>query len=214
MHKGSHASAQQSRDPRRRNAAAPLRQSRALSRNRPAHHRARPRRLCLRHRRQALYRGHGRAVVHGARLRQRGTGRSRRGADAQALLRASVHRAEPRSGDRACGETQGDRAGADLKGVLLQFRIGSERHPGQARLVSQQRARPAEEKEDHQPHQGLSRRHHRRGIADRAPGQSSRFRPAAAGLSAHRLPASLPLRARRRERRGFCDAGLPPSSTH
>ncbi len=58
---------------------------------------------------------------------------------------------QPRSGDRACREAQGDRAGADLKGVLLQFRIGSERHPGQARLVSQQCARPAEQEKDHQP---------------------------------------------------------------
>ena len=34
-------------------------------------------------------------------------------------------------------------------------------------------------------------------------GQSSRFRPAAAGLSAHQLSASLPLRAGRRERGGI-----------
>ena len=66
-------------------------------------------------------------------------------------VRASLHRQEPRSGDRARREAQGDRAGADLEGVLLQFRLGGQRHPGQARLVHQQRARPAEQEEDHQP---------------------------------------------------------------
>ena len=40
-------------------------------------------------------------------------------------------------------------------------------------------------------------------LAHRASRQPSRFRPAAAGLSARRLPASLPLRAGRRERGGI-----------
>ena len=39
--------------------------------------------------------------------------------------------------------------------------LGGQRQPGQARLVLQQRPRPPEEEEDHRPHQGLSRRHHR-----------------------------------------------------
>ena len=155
-------------DPRRRNVGASLRQSRELPRDRAAHHRARPGRPCLRHRGQELYRGHGRALVHRARLRQRGIGRGRRRADAQALLRTSVHRPQPRSGDRACRKAQRDRAGADLEGVLLQFRLGGKRHPDQARVVSQQRARPAAEEKDRQPHQGLSRRHRRRRLADRA----------------------------------------------
>ena len=51
--------------------------------------------------------------------------------------------------------------------------------------------------------EGLSRRHHRRRLADRTARQSSRLRPAAAGLSAHELPASLPLRASGRERGRF-----------
>ena len=54
------------------------------------------------------------------------------------------------------------------KGVLLQFRLGGQRHPGQARLVFQQRARPAAEEKDRQPDEGLSRRHRRRRLADRA----------------------------------------------
>ncbi len=141
-------------------------------------------------------------MVHRARLRQRGTRRNSRGADAQALVRASVHGQEPRSGDRIGGEAQGDRAGADLESFFLQFRIGGERHPDQACLVFQQCARPAAQEEDHQPRQGLSRRHRRRGLAHRPPRQSSRLRPAAAGLSARRLPAPLPLRQRRRERGG------------
>ena len=85
---------------------------------------------------------------------------------------------------------------------------GSEANDTQVKLVwylNNALGRP-QKKEDHQPHQGLSRRHHRRGVADRTARQSSRFRPAAAGLSACRLPASLPLRAGRRERRGIRDA--------
>ena len=58
---------------------------------------------------------------------------------------------KPRSGDRACREAQGDRAGADLEGVLLQFRLGGERQPDEARLVHEQCARPAGQEEDHQP---------------------------------------------------------------
>ncbi len=144
-------------------------------------------------------------MVHGARLRQRRAGRSRRRADAQAVVRPSVHRAQPRSGDRACRKAEGDRAGAGLQSVLLQFRLGGERHPGQARLVSQQRARPAAEEENRQPHEGLSRRYRGRRVVDRAAGQPPRFRPAAAGLLACRLSASLPVRAERRERGGLRD---------
>ena len=50
--------------------------------------------------------------------------------------------------------------------------------------------------------EGLSRRYGGRSVADRAAGQPSRFRPAAAGLSARRLSAPLSLRASRRERGG------------
>ena len=71
------------------------------------------------------------------------------------------------------------------KSVLLQFRIGGERYPDQACLVSQQCARQAAEEKVHQPRQGLSRCHRGTRVAHRAAGQSSRFRPAAAGLSAH-----------------------------
>ena len=62
---------------------------------------------------------------------------------------APVLRPQPRPGDRARREAEGDRAGPDLEGVLHQLRLGGERHPGQARLVHEQRARPAEEEEDH-----------------------------------------------------------------
>ena len=41
--------------------------------------------------------------------------------------------------DRARRKAQGDRAGADLQGVLLQFRLRGERHPDEARLVHEQR---------------------------------------------------------------------------
>ena len=183
-----------------------LYQSGDLSRNRPAGDRARQGRLHLRHRRQGLSRRHGRAVVHGARLRQRGAGRGRGGADAQAPVRAPVHRQEPRSGDRACREAERDRAGADLEGVLLQFRLGSQRQPDEARLVHEQRARPAEEEEDHQPREGLSRRHDRLGLAHRPAEQPHRFRPADRARAAHRraritIASARTARARRSSRR-------------
>ena len=91
---------------------------------------------------------------------------------------------------------------------------GSEANDTQVKLVwylNNARGRPQQE-EDHQPRQGLSRRHRRRRLAHRASRQSSRLRPSAAGLSARRLPASLPLRAGRRERGGVRLAGSPPSS--
>ena len=53
--------------------------------------------------------------------------------------------------------------------------------------------------------EGVSRCHAGGGVADRPARQSSRFRPAAAGLSACGLSASLSLRAGRRKRGGVCD---------
>ena len=43
------------------------------------------------------------------------------------------------------------RAGADEQGVLRQLRLRGQRHRHQDGLVLQQRARPAEEEEDHRP---------------------------------------------------------------
>ena len=136
--------AQQFADPRRRDAGPPLHQPRDAS--------ARPGRWCSSAARAStsttptaspIIEGMAGPVVHGARLRQRGAGRGGSDADAQAFLRAPVHRQEPRSGDRARREAERDRAGADLESVLLQFGIGGERHPDQARLVHEQCARPA-----------------------------------------------------------------------
>ena len=139
-------------------------------------------------------------MVHGAGLRQRRADRGRRGADAQALVRAPVQRQESRPGDRARRAPQGDRAGPDLEGVLLQLRLGGERYPGQAGLVHEQRARPAAQEEDHQPHQGLSRHHHRVGLAHGLAQQSDRLRRADRKYPAYRVPASLSVRARGRDR--------------
>ena len=50
---------------------------------------------------------------------------------------------------------------ADVEGLLRQQRLGRERHPGQARLVLQQRPRPAREEEDHLARPRLPRRHRR-----------------------------------------------------
>ena len=69
--------------------------------------------------------------------------------------------------------------------------------PGQARLVHEQRARPAEKEEDHQPSQGLSRRDRRGGLAHGAAQQSPGFRSADRRHFARRLSAPLPLRAGR-----------------
>ena len=169
------------------------------------------RHLCLRHRRQALHRGFGGPVVHGARVRQRRAGRDRARADVAPVLLASVRRAQPRAGDRAGREDQGDVAGAGLQGVLHQLGLGGQRHADQDRLVLQQRARPAQAQEDHCPPARLSRHHgrHRQPVgAFRVP---RRFRPADRGHPPHRLPALLEERARGRERGGLCrPAGQEP----
>jgi len=98
--------------------------------------------------------------VHGARLRQtRSWSRPRRRKMRKLSFAHLFTGKEPRPGDRAGRKAQGDRAGADLQGCSSAIRLGGERHAGQARLVSQQRARPADQEEDRQPDQGLSRRH-------------------------------------------------------
>ena len=155
--------------------------------NRAAHHRARPRRLCLRHRRQALHRRHGGAVVHRARLRQRGAGRSRGGADAQASF---AHLFTGKSHDPAIELAENLKRSRRCRSQRCSSAIPdrSPTTPRSTGLVPQQRARPAEQKENRQPHEGLSRRHHRGGVADRAAGQPPRFRPAAAGLFTRRCP--------------------------
>ncbi len=60
-----------------------------------------------------------------------------------ALLLPSVRLEGHGAGDRAGREAQGNRAGADLAGVLHLVGLGGQRQPGQARLVRQQRAREA-----------------------------------------------------------------------
>ena len=57
-----------------------------------------------------------------------------------------------------------------------------------------------EEEEDHRPHQGLSRHHAGRRVADRTAGQPSQLRRAAARLRAHDDAAFLPRRRGRRDR--------------
>ena len=145
--------------------------------------------------RARLHRRHGRSVVHGARLRQRRTGRGRRCADAQAVVRASVHR---RSHDPAIelAEKLKEIAPVPISKVFF-CNSGSEANDTQIKLVwylNNARGRPKKKKIISRV-QGLSRRHHRGGVADRAAGQSSRLRSSAAGLSARRLSASLSLRA-------------------
>src|SRR5262249_62153412 len=106
-------------------------------------------------------------------------------------------------GDGGGGKAKGDRAGTNVESILLLLGFGGERQSGQARLVYEQRARPAEEKEDHQPPQGLSRCDHRGGLAHGAGEQSAGFRPADRGDFAYGLSAPLPLRAGGRDRRGI-----------
>ena len=71
---------------------------------------------------------------------------------------------------------------------------------------------PAGEEEDHQPGQGLPRRHHRRGLDDRAAQQPPRLRPAGRPDQAHRDAALLEGRRAGRERGGLRARGSPPSS--
>ena len=80
--------------------------------------------------------------------------------------------------------------------------LGGERHGDQARVVHQQRARPAAEEEDHLAAARVPRRDHRDGEPHRARLRAHRFRPADRAHPAHRLPALLPRRAPGRERGG------------
>ena len=205
--------AQQSRRPRHRDAGPSLHQSRGFPRDRSAGDRARPGRLRLRQRRQGLYRGHGRAVVHRARLRQRGAGRgggARRCASSPSAIcspaRATIRRSSsPRSSRRS--------RRSPISKVFF-CNSGSEANDTQIKLVwymNNALGRPRKKKIISRQ-QGLSRRHHRVGLAHRPAGQPDRFRPADRRHPAHRLPASLSLRARRARARRTSRRGSPPSS--
>jgi hypothetical protein len=85
---------------------------------------------------------------------------------------------------------------------------GSEANDTQIKLfwyANNARAKPKEE-EDHQPHQGLSRRDDREREPDGPAGQSQELRPAARFRALRRLPALLPQRRAGRERDGFLRA--------
>ena len=119
---------------------------------------------------------------------------------------------EPRSGDRARRETERDRAGADLEGVLLQFRLRSKRQPDEARLVHEQCARPAEQEEDHQPGEGLSRRDDRGRFAHRPAEQPHRFRSADRARAAHVAVRTTIASARMARARRISQHASPPNS--
>ena len=90
---------------------------------------------------------------------------------------------------------------------------GSEANDSQMKLVwymNNALGRPQQE-EDHQPPEGLSRRHHRVGLAHRPAEQSHRFRSADRARAAHRCPHHYRFAQGRRERGGFRDAACAPS---
>ena len=164
---------------------------------------ARRGRARLRQQRQALHRRPGRAVVHRTRLRQRRADRGGARADVAAVVLASVRRAQPRAGHRAGREAKGHCAVPDLQGVLHLFGLGGQRHAGQARLVLQQRARPAEAQEDHRPHARLSRHDGRDASLSGLPVFHADFDLPMARRAAHRLPALRQVRRAGRERGGL-----------
>ena len=168
--------------------------------DRPAHHRARPRRLRHGRRRQGIYRGHGRPVVGGAGLQQRAAGDGGLRADEAAAVLSRLQPALPRARHQPRREAEGDGAGRDVEGVLRQLRLRGQRHRHQDGVVHEQCAGPAAEEEDRLAHQGLSRRHRGGGEPDRPAHQPPLLRPADRRHPAHELPALLPLRPGRRER--------------
>ncbi len=137
-HKGlDHGCAQQYGRTRHRNDDSSLHTSRQAPGERPPDHRLRQRRVSLRSSGQTLFRGPWGAVVHGARLRERGTRRGCRFADAQAFVCACVRRQVTRSGDRACRKVEGARAVRGVENIVLLLGLGSQRHAGEAHLVRQ-----------------------------------------------------------------------------
>ena len=102
-----------------------------------------------------LHRRRRRAVVRRARLLQRAAGGGGGDADAQAALLPRVRRQIARADDRARGDADRARAGADEPGVLRQFRLRGERF-GAIKMVwyFNNARRPAAEEEDHRPRSG------------------------------------------------------------
>ena len=205
-----HAPALQLRRPRRRGPAASHHQPGGAPRLGSAGAGARRGRLRLRHRRQALHRGPGGAVVHGARLRQRRAGRDGARADVAALLLAPVRRPQPRAGHRAGREDQGAWRPCPTSKVFF-TNSGSEANDTQIKIAwyYNNALRPAEEEEDHLPPTRLPR-HHRRHRQPVGPGRvPRRLRPADGARAAHRLPALRQVRRARRERGGVREPARP-----
>ncbi len=139
------------------------------------------------------------------RLFQRAADRGGGQADADAAVLSLVRGEIARADDRARGNADRPRAGADEQGVLREFGLRGERHGHQDGLVFQQRARPDNEEEADRAGEGLSRHHAGVREPHRAAGQPSQLRRAAARLRPHDDAASLPPGPARRDRGSLRD---------
>ena len=98
-------------------------------------------------RRPGVPRRDGRSLVRQRRVRQAGAGRGDRAPDRAPLLLPRLL-VDGHGGARAAGRARARlHARAHVEGVLRVERLGRQRHPGEARLVLQQRARPTREEE-------------------------------------------------------------------
>ena len=152
-----------------------------------------------------LYRGPVGPLVRVPRLQRGAPGGGRDAAAQDHALLPQLRAQDRHAGDRPGREADRASAGADVQGLLCQLGLRGQRFRGQAGLVRQQRPGPAGAQEDHQPHQGLPRRHGGLGQHDRAALQPPRLRPADPEHPAYLLPAPLPLRRGGGERGGLRD---------
>ena len=181
----------------------PLHQSQAAPGNRTIGDHPRRGGAGLRRGRQRLHRGSRRAVVHLARVQRGAAGRGRRPRAAPAAILSQLRRQGGGADHRPLREADRPVAGADVEGVFRQFGFRSKRFRDQADLVLQQRPGTAGEEEDHLAGARVPRGDRRLGQPHRPLAQPPGLRSAAGPVSPRRLPPSLPVRRKGRERRGL-----------
>ena len=158
--------------------------------------------------RQAVPRGYGGPLVHGDRLRRRGTRPGRRGADQETLVLAVVRGQDPRAERAAGGKAQVDDAVRRGTGLLWPVRLRRERHPDQADVVLPQPDRQTGKEEDHLAPGRLSRPHGRHRQPHGFAAVPRALRPADRGNPPHRESPLLSRRGGRASRRMRSPRGL------
>ena len=183
--------------------ASPVHESPSSRSRRPACHRSRRWSVGLRRARQGLLGGGRWVVVCLAGVQRGALGRGGLQATHVAAVHASVLVPQPWPGYRTGGAPAGTRAGADVQGVLRQFRVGRGGYRHQDGPVLQQRLGQDREEENHYPERRVSWNDGGGGEPDRDLQEPSQIRPAHSQRDPCLASVLLPRRSARRDGRSL-----------